>query len=683
LAWEKKNFDSDGDGLYDAYAAIWASDALQYSGGGVTHSSAYNYRANKDAAKLALLVGEDGTAYEKEANKILDAINKNLWMPDKGWYAEYKDLLGNKLIHPSAGLWTVYHAIDEGIANPFQAYQTLRYVDNNIPHIPVKAKGLGDTTLYTLSTTNWQPYTWSLNNVALAELLHTSLAYWQGGRSEEAYKLWKSSLIESMYLGSSPGNIQQLSFYDAIRGELYRDFADPIAMTARSLVEGLFGIKPDALNNKLVIQPGFPASWNNASIKTADINFDFKRSGDKETYTIETSFYKNLSLKLLLSAYKDNISSVLINGKQIKWKILQDAVNKPSIEITVPPSEEYRITINWAGKELGQPSYRKYFDNDEKIKISSNILTLAKLFDPEKVLTKVRLSRNELSADFFAKKGVKTFFIKIKQGIFNWWQPIDIHVRPYSGVGDSPINWDYSNEKINLNNYFNDEVINIFKNKYTSPRPTSPTLQLPVQGIGNWAYHSITANINDSGLRNKAGQMNEIKTSSNIPFRVSSAASEKNIVFTSMWDNYPDSVVIPLQGKAWHAHLLMAGSTNPMQSRLVNGEMIFNYKDGTADTLELKNPENWWPVEQDYYVDGFAFTTDAPRPIRISLKSGEEIPANYKYTSIKGFSNFAIDGGAATVLNLQLNETKELKNLVLRTIANDVVIGLMALTLER
>ena len=42
---EKRNFDADDDGLYDAYAAIWASDALQYSGGGVTHSSAYNYRA--------------------------------------------------------------------------------------------------------------------------------------------------------------------------------------------------------------------------------------------------------------------------------------------------------------------------------------------------------------------------------------------------------------------------------------------------------------------------------------------------------------------------------------------------------------------------------------------------------------------------------------------------------------
>jgi hypothetical protein len=94
LAWEKKNFDADGDGLYDAYAAIWASDALQYSGGGVTHSSAYNYRANKDAARLAKLIGENGTAYEKEAEKILAAINKKLWMSDNGWYAEYKDLLG-------------------------------------------------------------------------------------------------------------------------------------------------------------------------------------------------------------------------------------------------------------------------------------------------------------------------------------------------------------------------------------------------------------------------------------------------------------------------------------------------------------------------------------------------------------------------------------------------------------
>jgi hypothetical protein len=43
LDWETRNFDADKNYLYDAYAAIWASDALQYSGGDVAHTSAYNY----------------------------------------------------------------------------------------------------------------------------------------------------------------------------------------------------------------------------------------------------------------------------------------------------------------------------------------------------------------------------------------------------------------------------------------------------------------------------------------------------------------------------------------------------------------------------------------------------------------------------------------------------------------
>ncbi|MEP7238300.1 MAG: DUF4450 domain-containing protein, partial [Ferruginibacter sp.] len=243
LAWEKRNFDPDDDGLYDAYAAIWASDALQYSGGSVTHSSAYNYKANKEAAEIAKLIGEDGTKYEAEATKILKAINSTLWMPSKGSYAEFKDMLGNKLLHPSAALWTIYHSMDNDVPDKFQAYQSMKYVYENIPQIPVKAKGLEDG-YYTVSTSKWMPYDWSLNNVATAEVMHTALANWQAGQNSKAFSLFKSELLSTMYLGGSPGNIGQISFYDANRGEAYRDFADPVAMTARSLVEGLFGILP-------------------------------------------------------------------------------------------------------------------------------------------------------------------------------------------------------------------------------------------------------------------------------------------------------------------------------------------------------------------------------------------------------------------------------------------------------
>ena len=42
-----------------------------------------------------------------------------------------------------------------------------------------------------------------------------------------------------------------------------------------------------------------------------------------------------------------------------------------------------------------------------------------------------------------------------------------------------------------------------------------------------------------------------------------------------------------------------------------------------------------------------------------------------------------VAGGAATVLDLALNPEKELKSLTVRALANEVVIGLMAVTLAR
>jgi hypothetical protein len=43
----------------------------------------------------------------------------------------------------------------------------------------------------------------------------------------------------------------------------------------------------------------------------------------------------------------------------------------------------------------------------------------------------------------------------------------------------------------------------------------------------------------------------------------------------------------------------------------------------------------------------------------------------------------AIDGGAGIILDLPLNGGKTLKSLRLETLANDVVVGLMAVTLVR
>lgn len=752
LAWEKRNYDADGDGLFDAYCAIWASDAMQYSGGGVTHSSAYNYRANRDAAFLAKLVGDDPKPYEQEAAHILAAMNKQLWLSKQGNYAEYKDLLGEQLLHPAAGLWTIYHAIDSEVPDAFQTYQSLRYVDTHIPHIPVLAKGLqGDN--YLLSTTNWEPYDWSLNNVVMAENLHTALAYWQGNRAEDAYKLWKSAILESMYLGASPGNFQQISFYDAARGELYRDFGDPIGMGARSLVEGLFGIHPDLLNNTVTIKPGLPADWNYASLSVPDVDFDFKRNGQSDVYTIMPSFQKSIDLKFEVPARAISVAWVTVNGVPAKWSSVDDVVGQPVLQVLAGRQKKYIIKIVWKGakpESVGTPeTYSPY----QKITVSSPIFK-----DPQHLIGSTGYELRSVNN----VPGDHTYFEKKKQGSFTWWQPVNIKVagqfeliadkqqpenslqfkvkatkaqeiavsinpelkehyyqrikldnsltsaqieipgkyllngtnhiqiwyeRDMVGLDTTLTNWHiiltekHKPETISLQPYFNDKITNIFKNQYLSPRPKSPTLQLPTQGIGNWAYPLATANIDDSGIK-KESVDGIFTTPQGIRFAIAKSDA-KNILFTSQWDNYPKQATVPLSGKASHIYFLMAGSTNPMQSRVVNGTVTITYADGSRAVLELKNPENWWPIEQDCENDGFAFDIGAARPLRVHLKSGEVTDDNKKFTSIKGFSNKAIDGGAATILDLPLDPSKQLKYLQLTTHTNDVVIGLMAVTLIR
>ncbi len=755
LAWEKRCFDGNNDGLYDAYCCIWASDALQYSGGGVAHSSAYNFFANKKAALLAEILGEDPKPYHDEAFRILQAMDKNLWLADKGWFAEYKDLLGSQKVHPAAALWTVYHTIDSEVTDPFQSYQMLRYVDTQIPHIPVTATGLKGE-YYMLSTTNWQPYAWSINNVASGEVFHTALAYWQAGRNDEAFRILKSSLLDYLYMGSSPGNIGQLSFYDPFRGELYRDFADGIGILSRALTEGLFGIRPDKMNNRLFVVPGFPSDWDSASLSTPDIAFKFHRNKFVDNYSVRSGYFKNQKLLLRVKARQVKVKAVTLNGKPAKWSVLKNAVDVPSIEIQCDPSQQYEIKIEWMGGNPEKVTIPSFVAKGENVRLKSEQAEIVELLDPQNILERQSLSSKTLSAFITGVTGHRTAFLKLRQGQMEWLQPLDVEVRP--GVEILPVqqnskeglsfmirnnlahsidgtvklngfsksirveaksqsaeikvtseflvpgsnkvsviannqeyfqnlvNWQISSQKrdayetISLLSSFNDRVTNIFKNQYLSPRSPYPTLAIPTQGIGDWCSFKETEDIDDSGLRAKAGSANRITIPQGIPFATPGSAGTNNIVFTSQWDNYPKEATVNLSGKGAHIYLLMAGSTHHMQSQFDQGEVRVNYTDGTSEVLTLRNPDNWWPIEQDYYEDGFAFRAGT-HPVRIHLKTGEATTDSYPVLN-KNKTN-KIEGGAATVLDLPLDPSKELNSLTLKTFANDVVIGLMAITVSR
>jgi len=647
LAWEKRNFDADGDGLYDAYCCIWASDALYYNSGGVTHSSAYNYRANKMAALIARIIHEDPAPYEQEADRILKAINTQLWMKEKGVWAEFKDFMGLKRLHPNPALWTIYHSIDSDIASPEQAYTATRYIDEKIPHIPVVAKGLESGKYHIISTTNWLPYAWSINNVASAEVMHTALAYWQAGRYEEAVKLFKSSVLDGMYLGNSPGNVGQISFYDAARGECYRDFGDPAGVMSRAIVQGLFGITPDALNNRLLLRPGFPSSWKYASIHTPDIDFSYRRENDKETYSVNSRLEKACNIELLIPAWKDKISTIQSNGKALKWENEKHFIGRPFIRIfyTSTKNKQQVIEIEWKGNA---PVIKEPDIETNTLNVESNIT-----------------------------------FKPVNQGMLSWMEPIEQQVKNETFSGGLKLLGGKTSHfiPIDISNSFNACVTDIFRNKYLSPRSPYTTLQIPTQGMGEWCHPQECDSICDEGIRktiNNGTLIMDIE-GKKIPFF--SAREGKNILFTSLWNNYPAKAEIPLKGKADGLYLMMAGSTNHMQCYMENARITVDYKDGTRSVLPLISPTNWCPIEQDYYVDGLAFKLETPRPYRFCLQNGIVSNDLGNVLKLKGPMERKIKGGAGIILCMPLDKTKELSSLQLETLSNDVVIGLMGATL--
>lgn len=641
IEWEKHNFDPDNDGLYDAYCCIWASDALQYNSGGVTHSSAYNYRANKIIARIAELNNEDPTPYQNEAKKILNALNAKLWLPETGCWAEYVDFMGNKKIHPSAALWTVYHSIDSEIGDIFQQYLATSYVDREIPHIPVLAKGIdGDYDM--LSTTNWQPYYWSLNNVAFAEVAHTSLAFWQAGRPDEAYRIFKSAIFDGMYLGRSPGNVGQISFYDAARGETYRDFGDPIGMYSRALVQGLFGIAPDLLNSKVIIRPGLPREWDFAEFSSPYIEFNFKRKRLTDSYLIKNKFAEKAEIILKVPATNEKIISLKINGKAATWALTEN-IEFPLVEILCGSNEQLDIKIEWEGNALQTSKAKETAKRDG--------------------------------------------FVKLSQGQMTWWQPDNIKkTKNDNQFAKNSLLPDFTKENIkfelvNMDSVLNASVRNIFRNKYMSPRSPYTTLQTPWQGIGEWCKPLLSYVIDDAGIR-KSTINQTFTTPFGLPFRIPEG---NNIAFTTLWDNYPDSISVPLTGKAQNAILLMAGTTNPMQCNFENGTVTVRYKDGSNEVLQLINPDTWCPIEQDFYADGLAFQLNTPRPYRVAFKSGivsRNLEKDLKIDPSEVYGR-VIDGGAGVILNIPLDKNKELHSLQLKSTANELIIGLMAITLTK
>ena len=264
VGYEKRVFDMDGDNLYENYANTYITDAHWHNGGNCTQASAYMYRGNLLAAEAARLVGQSPEPFLAESARIRAAMNRVLWMKNKGVYAEWKDVLGEKLLHPEPELGSIYLSIDCGVADPFQAYQMLRFTEWGLPNYAFEERGPqpfddgyyrpGSTYEFPqpmqareVKSSNWHPLVVSCQECSPGEQMDTARAYYKLGLNDRAFPLVKAILRCMVNLTAVGGLVIRDIDAEQPRRSWANadvDHCDTIGPSLQCIAEGLFGIHP-------------------------------------------------------------------------------------------------------------------------------------------------------------------------------------------------------------------------------------------------------------------------------------------------------------------------------------------------------------------------------------------------------------------------------------------------------
>jgi len=737
LAWEKRCFDPDDDGLYENFANTLISDAHHYSGGACTQASAYNYRALRLAARLAKRLGEDPGPYQREAEKTRAAMNEVLWMPRLGWFAEYRDLLGLGRLHPSAELPSVYHPIDSDVPDPLQAYQMLRYVDTQIEHVPIE----GDSAM--LWTSNWVPYIWSVRNVLASEVAHTALAYWQAGRRDKAYQLYRGTIVDAMFCSRAPGACQGTSEHDGHWTGVATDFSCSVGMLGRTLVEGLFGIVPDALAGELLIRPGLPRDWDSASIDTPDVGYTYSRTGNEDRFEVRASFKSPMRLRLQVAARGVEVAEVAVNDDKADWTCT-DHVGEPVIEIQAPQADGASVRVRWEGPEPQGAKCPAVVGAGETFAVDLGPARLVEIRDPQGALADVSQEAFCLRARAAGLPGHRTAFARVEQGDVSWWMPIEFEIRPPLEICDALVDWEQGEVQFAVRNNTGEPIdaevlaacgaVRESVAVQVPSRSESAAVRLPAKGLVP-GTNPIVIDFREG--RTARGAVVDWHESADMEPRafdcvdLSGAFNDRVTQIFKHEYRSPRSpycsLQIPLFG---YGDWCYGGKQVPniddsalraaagAQGQLVSPQGIPLATPGPGDAPNVVFTSQWdnFPDEVIIPLSGRArhawfLVAGSTHPMHSQLDNGEilvtyadggsdrlplrnpttwwPIEADYE-VSIDGFCvpgphppRIDLGSGRATLLDLPLRADRELRSLTVRCLANEVVVGLMSATFLR
>ncbi len=468
VAFQKRVLDMDGDSLYQNYANYYNSDGHWHAGGNCTQASAYTYLGNLLAAKAADLVGESSEPYLNEAENIHKAMNNTLWLKEKGVFAEWKDTLGEKLLHPDPELGAIHLPINCGVSDEFQTYQMLRFTEWGLPNNIIEENGQqvfdeyyseGSTYAFPqamkareVKSSNWKPMVLTVSESTPGEQMDTALAYYKLGLVDRAFPLVKAVLRCMVNMTATGGLVirdQNTEIPAKSWGNRDIDHCDTIGPSLACLAEGIFGIHPNMADNFVEIQPGFPSDWNHAKIELRDIEYTFKRQGNIDIYSISTS---NPTVKRLRLVLRGDGALVKVNGNTVAEPRVVPAICHPFVEVESTKDNSVEFTVTHASEPLPSLTHAPATGRGVSFEAICHGGTIVELNDPQGIFSDAKINADNFTANVSGSLGHHTAFLRMKGKNVEFWQPVDVEVREAIDIIDAKLSDDTQVLQLSLRN---------------------------------------------------------------------------------------------------------------------------------------------------------------------------------------------------------------------------------------
>lgn len=639
LDWEARILDAESDGLYQNWLNTWISDAHSYNGGNCTQASAYNYRANRKMARIAELLGEDPKPFARRGERTYQAAHETLWLPERGVMAEYVDTIGNKLVHPSPELASIYHSIEAELVDPFQAYQMLRFTETDLRN---ERTAVSDGRL--VWSSNWYPQVYSCCGLYTAENLHLAWAYFRCGMAAQAYEILKG-VVDAHFLCDSPGSVGH-----CMTGSGYSsgaiDFSENPSLVLRTVVEGLFGVRFELLDEKITIAPNLPAEWARARLKIPDITLDYRRQADRETWTINCAVPARRTIRLAMR--RTEVEQVTLDGTPCDYRI-EPRLGRSDVVVETDRVGKLVLVVDHAGAPLPQAEGPGTASPGDTLTVTVQDGVILDAKTPSGFLNSLQAADHSLTGHAKNLPGWHTLFLRVRRGQWEGWIPWDVRV----GAKLPPLPAEQPKGEfvpVDLKERFNIKLADVHQLEYRKPRPAGHSIMVQLDGRFLWDWNQAgyqTVRVDDSRLRSCGGVFT---TPSGIPFIT--PAEGNNAACASVWDNFPEELSVPVSGRGSELAVLLVGVTNPMQARVENGRLTVRYQDGSEDMVKLINPKNF----DDWLVAA---------------------------TQTENETVYFSDYNHALVQRIRLDPSKELATLTARATANEVIIALLGLSVRR